>query len=75
MPLVQHHISLIGVYYFKVPEIVVNLVRAYFHYIRLFHNRLAEIRKRYNGRVYNFPIGIYNGNGNDDQSFSVGGRW
>ena len=40
-----------------------------------FHNRLADIRNRYNGRVDNFPIGIYNGNGNNDQSFQVGGRW
>ena len=40
-----------------------------------FHNRLAEVRKRYNGKVYNFSISIYNGNGNNDQSFLVGGRW
>ena len=54
--------------YFRLSVGVVNLVRAYFQDIRLpkysrFHNRLAEARNRHYGRVYDFPIRIYNGDG------------
>ena len=55
--------------YFRVPVVVVNLIRAGFpgyytvpKYSR-FHNRLAEARNRHYGKVYDFSISIYNGDG------------
>lgn len=54
---------------FRVPGVVVNLVKKYFQDIRPglslagFYNRLGEARDRYHGRVYDFPISIYNGDG------------
>ena len=54
--------------YFRVPRVVVNLVKSYFQDIKLClstagFDRVAGVRNWYYGRVYYISICIYNGNG------------
>ena len=52
--------------YFRVPVVVVNLIRAYFQDIRLclstasFTTGWQRLKNNHYGRVYDFSIGIYN---------------